>query len=271
MVHLNAAPATLPAVRPPAVLSRYWRLAATGLSFAIFGIGGLTMAFLYFPAVNLLVRNKAKRAALAQASVHAMWRVYIELMRILGVLTYETENIDVLRNCRGTVVVANHPSLLDVVFLMAFMRHTRAVVKEGVWRNPFMSGVVRSSNYIPNLNDPEALIENCAEALREGSNLCIFPEGTRTPIGQKTKYQRGFAYVALKAEAPILLVTIEVTPPTLRKGEPWHSIPATRPHWRIRVHNQIDTCNIIGEERTVQAVRRLAREVQSRIEEELGI
>ena len=191
MAHLNVEPMVVHPAEVSWTLSQAWRLFATGLSFAIFGIGGLVMAFAWFPAVNLLVWNKQKRAALAQASVHRIWRLYIEIMRVLGVLTYETENIDALRNCRGTVVVANHPSLLDVVFLMAFMRHTRAVVKEGVWRNPFMAGVVRSSNYIPNLADPDALIEDCAAALREGANLCIFPEGTRTPIGQKTKYQRG--------------------------------------------------------------------------------
>ncbi|WP_300379140.1 1-acyl-sn-glycerol-3-phosphate acyltransferase [Henriciella sp.] len=227
------------------------------------------MALVWFPLVNLFVREKERRAAISQASVHRIWRLYIELMRVLGVLTYEIHNAEKLKACRGTVVVANHPSLIDVVFLMAFMQRTRAVVKKGVWNNPFMAGVVRSCNYIPNLDDPEALIEDCAAALKDGANLCIFPEGSRTPVGQRAKYQRGFAYVALTAQAPILFVTIEVNPPTLRKGEPWYSIPTIRPHWNIQVHEQIDTAKTYGYERSVSGVRRLARDVQERIEREL--
>jgi len=248
---------------------RLWRLIATGISFSIFGLGGLFMAIFWFPAINLFIRDRKKRAAIAQLSVHKAWRVYIEIMRVLGVLTYETHGIEKLRECRGTVVVANHPSLIDVVFLMSFMRRTRAVVKEGVWKNPFMSGVVRACDYIPNLGDPEKLISDCAEALHEGANLCIFPEGSRTPVSQKVKYQRGFAYVALDAGAPVQLVSVEVSPPTLRKNEPWYSIPEVRPHWTIRVLELIETTSDYGYKRSVSSVRALSRDVQDRLQKEL--
>ncbi|MBR9834755.1 MAG: 1-acyl-sn-glycerol-3-phosphate acyltransferase [Alphaproteobacteria bacterium] len=249
-------------------IGRIWRLIATGLSFALFGIGGLVLALIWIPVINLIVWNSRKRAALAQLSVHKVWRLYIEVMRLLGVLTYEVENVETLRKARGTVVISNHPSLLDVVFMMAFMRRTRAVVKRAVWNNPFMAGAVRSANYIPNLDDPEALIAACAEALKDGANLCIFPEGSRTQIGANKKYQRGFAYVALEAGAPILLVTIQVTPPTLRKGEPWYSIPTSKPHWHIRVRDTIDTPASYGRQRTIKTVRALATDMQRKIQEE---
>ncbi|WP_084419737.1 lysophospholipid acyltransferase family protein [Henriciella litoralis] len=249
--------------------SRAWRLVATGISFSLFGLGGLIMALIWFPLINLFIRDKQKRARFARASVHRIWRIYIEIMRGLGVLTYEFEGAEKLRACRGTVVVANHPSLIDVVFLMGFMQHTRAVVKEGVWNNFFMSGVVRACNYIPNLGDPERLIEDCSDALRDGANLCIFPEGSRTPIEKRAKYQRGFAHVALQADAPVLLVAIEVTPPTLRKNEPWYSIPVKKPHWRIRVIDTIETAGEHRYKRSVLGVRALTQNVQKRIEEEL--
>ncbi len=250
--------------------SRIWRLFSTGFSFALFGLGGLVMALVFFPLTFLFIWDKTKREAFAQASVHLAWRIYIEIMCFVGAVSYEIHGAEKLRQARGTVVVANHPSLLDVVFLMAFMRKTQAVVKQGVWNNPFMAGVVRSANYIPNLNDPERLIKDCAAALRRGSNLCIFPEGSRTPAGQKRRYQRGFAYVALEAQAPVLVVTIKVKPPTLRKGEPWHSIPETRGHWIIEVQDCIDTAATYGKERTVKSVRRLAKDVEAMIEGEIA-
>ncbi|MAP94790.1 MAG: 1-acyl-sn-glycerol-3-phosphate acyltransferase [Ponticaulis sp.] len=250
-------------------LSRAWRLVGTGLSFALFGIAGLVMALIWFPLINLIIRDKSKRAAIAQLSVHKAWRLYIDIMRGLGVLTYDIDCAEKLRNCRGTVVVANHPSLIDVVFLMAFMRNTRAVVKKGVWNNPFMSGVVKACNFIPNLGDPEKLVSDCADTLNDGFNLCIFPEGSRTPVNQTAVYQRGFAHFTMKAHAPVMMISIEVSPPTLRKHEPWYSIPVTRPHWKIRFVDVIETANNPAYEQGPIGVRKLTDDVQRRIEEEI--
>jgi 1-acyl-sn-glycerol-3-phosphate acyltransferase len=162
--------------------------------------------------------------------------------------------------------VANHPSLLDVVFLMSFMQRTRAVVKAGVWRNPFMRGVVTAADYIPNLGDPERLIADCTQALNEGANLVIFPEGSRTPEGQRRRYQKGFAHVALTAGAPIQIVTIRVNPPMLRKEQKWHYVPPSPGHWTIRVHERIDVASQYGKDRSAAAVRRLTSDVAERIE-----
>jgi 1-acyl-sn-glycerol-3-phosphate acyltransferase len=247
---------------------RAWRLAATGLSFALFGIGGLVLALTVFPLFNMLVRDREKRAAMAQRTVHMVWRLFVRIMKLLGVLTYECHGGDILRRERSTLIVANHPSLLDIVFIMSLMERTQCVVKMGVWRNPFMRGVVVAANYIPNRNDPERLLDDCVAALAAGNNLVIFPEGSRTPPGQKRRYQRGFAYVALRAHAPIRLVTVRCTPPTLLKGEPWYKIPPRRPHWVVRVHERIETEDAAVD--TAIAVRRLCAHVERRIEESLA-
>lgn len=247
-------------------VERFVRLITTAISFATFGVVGLAMALLVFPAYRLFIRDPRRRAAIAQASVHGAWRFFIWLMRTMGTLSYECDHPEVLRDLKGTIVVANHPSLLDVVFLMSFMRRTRAVVKEGVWRNPFMSGVVRAADYIPNLHDPEKLLADCCAALAAGANLMIFPEGSRTPEGQPRKYQKGFARIALAVGAPIQIVTIGVSPPTLQKGEPWWRVARTRAHWTIRVHERIDTAEQYGKDPTPAAVRRLSMDVAERIE-----
>lgn len=250
-----------------AALDRVWRLLATGISFSLFGLGGLVMALIVFPAMTLFIRDRARREEIAQASVHQVWALFIWIMKTLGVLTYECHGKEKLRADRGVIVVANHPSLIDVVFLMSFMRRSQAVVKEGVWRNPFMAGVVRATNYIPNLGDPERLVADCAAVLRAGKNLCIFPEGSRTVPGRPRRYQRGFAYAAIEANAPIRLCTIVCDPPTLLKGEPWHRIPRRRPHWKIVVHERIEPPADTGYEKGPMGVRKLTAEVERRIEE----
>lgn len=252
-----------------AALDRFWRLIATALSFAMFGLGGLVLACTVFPFFNLFVRDRERRARWAQSTVHVVWRAYVETMRILGVLTYEVHGADLLRQERGAIVVANHPSLLDIVFIMSLMQRTQCVIKQGVWRNPFMRGVVEATNYIPNLNDPNRLVEDCASVLRAGNNLVIFPEGSRTPPGRKRIYQRGFAYIALASGAPVRLVTMECRPPTLLKGEPWYKIPKKRPHWIIRVHERIDVVEEFSQQQPALAARKLCAHVERRIEESL--
>lgn len=262
-------PAAAPAPGPTSLLSlidRRVRLVTTAISFAVFGLGGLILALAVFPLLFLVVWRRKQRAAIAQACVHRLWWVYVRLMRTMGTVSFECDHPEILRDLRGAIVVSNHPSLLDAVFLMSFMRRTRAVVKAGIWKNPFMRGAALAADYIPNSADPGKLMTDCAEALKGGANLLIFPEGSRTPEGQTRRYQKGFAHVALLAGAPVQLVTITVDPPTLRKGESWRAIPVRRPHWTIRVHERIDTVGQYGKDRSASAVRRLKNDVAARIE-----
>jgi len=248
-------------------LDRTWRLIVTAFCFALFGLGGLFLALVVFPLINLLIRDRTKRAAFAQDTVHAVWRFYVRIMATLGGISYEAHGAELLRADRGTLVIANHPSLLDIVLIMSLMERTQCVVKAGVWNNPFMRGVVTAANYIANTGDPEKLLDDCVDALKAGNNLVIFPEGSRTPAHGKRKYQRGFAYIALRSQAPLRLVTVTCNPPTLLKGEPWWKIPPKRPHWVIRVHELIDIEDDPGE--PALAVRRLCAKVERRIEETL--
>ena len=86
-------------------------------------------------------------------------------------------------------------------------------------------------------------------------------------LGVPRRIQRGFAYVALEARAPIRLVTITCNPPTLMKGEPWHSVPATKPHWTIRVHERIELPEFSKNQRASLAARELSVHVYNRIGE----
>lgn len=251
-------------------LDRGWRLIATALSFILFGIGGLALALAVFPFLNVGFHAKDLRQRIAQRVVQRTWRLYIRIMRLLGVLTYSCRGEALLKQDHGVMVVANHPSLLDIVFLMAFMQRTKCVVKAGVWNNPFMAGVVRAAGYIPNLGDPEQLLEDCARALREGNNVVIFPEGSRTVPGRPRKMQRGFAYAALKAGAPVRLATITVCPSTLLKGEPWYRIPLKRPHWDIQIHERIEVFDASGQDPLPVAARHLVTRVDEMMEEKLS-
>ncbi len=221
-------------------LDYLWRLFGTGLSFAVFGIGGIVLAVTAFPAISLFVRDPAWRAGLAQGIVHRAFRMFVRFMAIMGVLKLEAKGAESLRNDRGVLIAANHPSLLDVVLLMSLMDRAQCVVKHQIWNNPFMRGVVKAANYIRNDDDPQKLVADCSRLLAEGNNLIIFPEGSRTVPGRPLHLQRGFANIAVRSGSGVRLVTITCVPPSLRKGEKWYRIPRAPVTFTVRVHERID-------------------------------
>jgi 1-acyl-sn-glycerol-3-phosphate acyltransferase len=141
------------------------------------------------------------------------------------------------------------------------MSRTQCVVKPGVWKNPFMRGVIKATNYIPNLGDPEQTLRACVAALQAGNNLVIFPEGSRTVSGRRVHLDRGFANIAIRAGAPIRLVTVSCNPPTLRKGEKWYNSAMRRPCFRVRVCDRIDTQSLYRSEVPSRAARNLTAHV----------
>lgn len=256
--------------RPSGRIDHIWRLAGTGFSFAAFGLGALALSIFVFPLLNLAIGDRARRMRIAQGIVHWSFRLFVGTMSTLGVIAVEVDGKAVLRADRGRLIIANHPSLIDVVLLVALLRQTQCVVKHQNWRNPFMRGVLAATGYIRNDDDPEQLIAACADVLRAGENLLIFPEGSRTVPGHKRQLQRGFANIALAARVPIRLVTIHCAPATLTKGAKWYEIPPTRSLFSVAVHELIDVRALVGDAPPSIAVRRLTSHVAQRFEEILA-
>lgn len=245
-----------------------WRLATTGFSFLVFGFFGLLFTVTVFPVINIAFAfNKKLREALASRIIHYSWKVYLKMMQGLGVIDLEIEGLKTLQSDQGVIVIANHPSLIDVVILISLMKNARGIVKQGVWDNPVMRSAVRSANYIPNSNDPEKFLRKCRETLANGDNIVIFPEGSRSVPGAPMKLQRGFAHLALRIDAPLRMVEIRCDPPTLLKGEKWYDIPPTRPRFSVRVAERLDLSDLDLSDTPSRAVRQISKYVAARYEE----
>ena len=224
-----------------ALVNRAWRLFGTGLSFTVFGIGALLLVIFVFPAISVFSRDVETRALRARLMVSRSFRSFLWMMHGLGVFDF-----DVDPRCEesfaaegGLIIVANHPTLIDVVQLLAEVKYGNCIVKRALWQNPFLAGVVRATNYISN-DDSEELLLSCVKALQKGETLVIFPEATRTVPGQPMRLRRGAARVALAAKVPMQMVHISCRPSTLTKSEHWYEIPRSRPCLRMRVGDTLD-------------------------------
>lgn len=207
-------------------INYYWRLAATAIAFTCFGLGGVLIPLLALPILVLLPGGREKRQARARFLVHSMALLFIHFMRAVGILRWRFAGLNKLER-DGLLVLANHPTLLDVVFLIALMPNANCIVKSKLVKNPTMRGVVSLSGYIVN-DIGESLLDDASESLQVGSSLIIFPEGTRTPPGGKVELQRGAARIALHAQVAPTLVIIRCDPPTLSKQHKWYHIPDRR-------------------------------------------
>jgi 1-acyl-sn-glycerol-3-phosphate acyltransferase len=216
----------------------YWRIVATGLCFTLFGLGGIVLGLLVFPVLRLLPGGKDKHRARALRTIQGAMRAFIYVMRSVGVLTYDFEGVSRLGR-PGQVILANHPSLIDVVFLIGFSPSSSCVVKQALWRNPVTRGPVNEVGYVSN-SPTDLMIEKACRALEAGQSVIIFPEGTRTTPGRPLQFHRGAAVIAIKAAAVVTPVFIECRPTTLSKGEPWYRVPDKRVHFSFRVGDDID-------------------------------
>lgn len=253
------------------IVWRAWRLFGTALSFTVFGLGGLILGVLVFPMLFLVLRDVEKRQRFARTLIGAGFGLFVRMMRLLGVLSWEIHGGDRLHGNTHTLIVANHPSLIDVVFLVSFFPQAECVIKRAVTRNWFMRGTVGAANYISN-SEPEALLHACTESLRAGSNLILFPEGTRTVEGQPLSFKPGAAAIAVRASAHVLPIVIQCVPPTLRKGEPWYHIPRVKPHWTFEVHPPIEArADVLEDDEMRMAARELNQALLTFYEREMPV
>ena len=218
-------------------LNYYWRLIATAISFFTFGVGGFLLWIVVFPLLSCLPGTRQQKISRGQQVVHYSFFTFIGLMHRLGVMTYEIHGLDKL-NRPGQLIVANHPTLVDIVFLISRIKQASCIVKAALWHNPFMRGPILNAGYISN-HDPEQMIAACVAWLKAGGEMVIFPEGTRSVPYQPYNFQRGAAAIALDAQTIVTPVTLTCYPSTLTKTEKWYQIPYRRFHLAMIVGDDI--------------------------------
>lgn len=246
------------------------RVASTGLCFATFGVACVVVSLAWFPLLRLSSPDQATTRRRVRHCTHVFYRFILGMARRLGMLSFEVHGVERLA-APGQLVVANHPSLIDVLFIGAQMPQVGCIVKESLQRNPFLGAPIRWAGYIPN-STPEHLIENCLATLRGGDSLLVFPEGTRSVPGQPLNMKRGPAHIALAAGCDLLPVTIVCHPSSLTKSDVWYRVPARRPHWRISVGEPIRLADLVlpGEPKP-RAARRVTTHLAAYFSARLGL
>ncbi|MDR0674250.1 MAG: 1-acyl-sn-glycerol-3-phosphate acyltransferase [Zoogloeaceae bacterium] len=217
---------------------RFWRIVATGFCFAVFGLGGLLILCFVFPVLRLFHADLQASQQQARRVIHKTFQWFVRLMVGCGVISHEVRQAEKLAR-HGLLIVANHPSLIDVVLLIALVERPNCVVKASLRDNVFTRGPVRGAGFVANTDGPQ-LLADCVASVRSGDNLIVFPEGTRSlEHDAPSPMKRGAANIALRGGLSLTPVVITVSEPMLGKGQGWRDAPRKRPHFILSVEDDI--------------------------------
>ena len=208
----------------------------SALSFALFGVVAALLSTTVFPLLLLLPLGRRRRQRWARKILSTLFPLYIRFMERCGLIRLHLHDCDSLAR-GGRLLVANHPSLLDVVYLIALTGNANCLVKRSIFFNPFTAAAARAAGYIR--NDSDQLLAESSAALAAGDTLIIFPEGTRTDPRKPFRFLRGSANIALAAGCDIDPLVIRCRPARLMKHQAWYEMSSETLDVHIEAHAPI--------------------------------
>lgn len=242
---------------------------ATGLCFATFSVGTGFISWVILPLTGLRLIGKPplERTRGHQRVLLHCYRAFCTLMWLAGVRRrYQRPELPDDLPQGPFVLVANHPTLVDVLHILATVPGVTCLVHRRYFRSWIVGPLLRRGGHIEG-PDPEAGVDGTAVLdaivgrLEIGLPVLVFPEGTRSPEWELRRFKRGAVEAALRAEVPVVPVFISCDPPTLLKGQPWYSVPDRRWGLTLRFLPVMTPGNHGGDSRTI------TREIKERYDQ----
>ncbi len=186
-------------------------------------------ALLLYPLLPRALGRRVGRAMISWG-YGLFWRI----AAFTGMMQLRSEVLDALRDEPGLIIVANHPSMLDAVMLVARLPRSACILKASLMRNPLLGPGARLARYIRN-DSARGMVLCAVDDLRDGGQLVLFPEGTRTTRRPLNPFHASFALIARRAGAPIQAVFIDTDSPYLGKGWPLWRLPPLPIRFSVRL------------------------------------
>ena len=174
------------------------------------------------------------------------------------------ENIDPNKKY---VFCPNHLSYMDTPVILTHIRLPfRFLAKKELFSIPFMGTHLKQAGHVPvPLEDPRGALKTlsrAAEMVQEKSlSLLIFPEGGRSETGELQEFKDGAAYLAIKAQVPVIPMALIGTRDVL----PMHSQVFHRGPVRLRIGQPIETAGL-----TIRDREKVTQEMRAQIAAMLG-
>lgn len=165
-------------------------------------------------AANILLKSTLQKSGTsslqAREIISSHSAAYLDQLQRMGCIQCEYVGFEDSATWAGSLLCANHPSLLDALLLFKKFPRAACVVGAKPWRHPILSISARQAAYIPSL-PALRMVKETRRLLAEGGGMIVFPEGTRTREGALAPFHDGFALAAIKGRAAVRTIFIECT------------------------------------------------------------
>ncbi len=182
-------------------------------------IGNFCVFFLYY----LLPRSTGKNFGRKLNS--AVFRLFLRGCSAFGLIHLDLQDLDKLNTEEGIIIAPNHPSMIDVFLVLSRIKNASCLMKASLWNNILLGSGAKLAGYVNN-DSITKMIRGSITELRSGSNLLIFPEGTRTVNTPVNRLMEGIGLISAKARAPVQTVILKTDSLYLSKHWPvWKAPP----------------------------------------------
>ena len=165
------------------------------VAIVCFGLGAIILGLFVFPFIRLFTLHKKDFGIIARAYVSHTFRVFLGNLNLCKTSMLHVEDKQAFRQIHSKVIIANHPSLLDFVYIMSLVPNSTCIVRGSLTKTP-LRGVIKQA-YITNTTEFDDVLVECKKLTDKGCNVIIFPEGTRSPRIGRNNYKKGGARIAL--------------------------------------------------------------------------
>ncbi len=216
-----------------------------GVVFAIlyFWSGAFVLSWFVLPYMSWKERDPLARRRRIQLVVASAWRDFHR--RLARATLYQCAYVGEAPSDGAAVLVANHPTLLDVTAILARIPHACCVVKSSLIASPLVGRLLRACGHVAagdgSLMGGVGVLDAVCARLQEGFPVLVFPEGTRSPLGGMHRFRRGAFEIAKRAGAPVVPLFLRCDPPALGKGTPVWQHPRRCPTLTVHVGVAIAT------------------------------
>ncbi|MDA1044420.1 MAG: lysophospholipid acyltransferase family protein [Verrucomicrobia bacterium] len=242
---------------------RWTRTAGSAVSFLGFGLVGMLLSLFWVPVLYVLPGGRRVRERRALRAVHRGFQTLLWAFGVLRLVRIANADLDHYASSAPGVIIANHPTYIDIVVLLAKCPGAVCIVKNSVWNNPCMGPLVNAAGFLPN-RDASSFLEKASQAIAEGKSVIIFPEGTRSHVDAIQPFQRGAVQLALRTKARILPILITWSPPTLQRGCPWHRMADRTCNVELKTMPSISIVEQMHQNESLQAAaRRLTADIEN--------
>lgn len=225
------------------LLDRILRTLGTGSAFLLFFFYGSFQAWVVLPLARLFATLRgvplAEKNRMCRRIVGRSWVFFHDYMRWLHLIDYNPREVGTKLPDGPFVMVANHPTLIDVTALVSFHSDISIVAKTTMFNSRLLGPLLRSCDHIDGgdggLFSGATVMTQGLARLAAGISVVIFPEGTRSPERGLGTFRQGAYEMAVRAGVPLVEAVITCDPPTLMRGQAWYEIPPRTSRLRVSV------------------------------------